>query len=295
MAKIGLYVFGTSILWGQGHNKEKKMHTRIATWLKRSTGKSVSVRHAAHSGAVLKGPAGPGPKPLHGEVPTAYPSLAKQIRRAPLARENRVCVLIEAGINDVGVFNIINPLYSKQKLKKQTRQACYTDLLDVLVQAGRKYPIADIYVIGYYQILADKIGKHASKLEELLCALRVCDAQDLEGDFVSRAVENTKLFWEESTKQIRKAVRDANDAVRANLVFVDSGYLPSEGLFGPRSLLYNIGNRDPQADNRFVPCARAIAKGRSAVHCFFASVGHPNSRGVTRYAGAIKAAIKAAT
>ena len=31
MAAIGLYIFGTSILWGQGHKDANKMHTRLVS------------------------------------------------------------------------------------------------------------------------------------------------------------------------------------------------------------------------------------------------------------------------
>ena len=47
MADIGLYVFGTSILWGQGHNDPNKIHSRIEQWL-RSKGASVRVHHFPH-------------------------------------------------------------------------------------------------------------------------------------------------------------------------------------------------------------------------------------------------------
>ncbi len=55
MADIGLYVFGTSILWGQGHNDDKKIHTRIKQWLERKHGapsepaRSRAPRHAGRS------------------------------------------------------------------------------------------------------------------------------------------------------------------------------------------------------------------------------------------------------
>ena len=105
MADVGLYVFGTSILWGQGHNKSTKLHTRFTAWLRNRRGRTVRVHYAPHSGAVLARRSND--KRLHGEVPTASPSVVKQISQAPGATENQVIVPIEGGINDVGVFKAL--------------------------------------------------------------------------------------------------------------------------------------------------------------------------------------------
>lgn len=292
MAKIGLYVFGTSILWGQGHVTDKKIHIRIKNWLERKQGISVRAHHFAHSGAILKGKLGPGRGRLHGEVPDPYPSIATQIRNAPNAREDKVVILFEGGINDVGIFNIVNPLYNKQKLRKRIREACHDDLKDVLVQLGRKYRTADVFVLGYYQILSDRIRSRKRELGALLCGLGLCTLNDLASiDFVSRAVENTKLFWEASNKQVQKAVTEANSMVSAHVTFVDSGFKPSEGLFARRPLLYGLHNRDPQRRTRIVHCPVALFQGRSGVHCLPASVGHPNGHGVARYERILKGVI----
>ena len=70
---------------------------------------------------------------MHGEVPDSYPSIATQIRTALKATEDKVVILVDGGINDVGIFNIVNPLYNKQKIRKRIREACHDDLRDVLV------------------------------------------------------------------------------------------------------------------------------------------------------------------
>ena len=287
MAHIGLYVFGTSVLWGQGHNKSTKMHTRLGEWLKKRHGRTVRVHHAPHSGAEVFGRSSH--KRLHGEVPVAFPSIIRQIRQAPRVTQEQVYVLVEGGINDVGVFNIVNPNFPRAKLKQKTIEACHRRMSVVLTHLGRKYRGADIFVLGYYQILADRIKKHARDLVNLLDVLNICDPEELEGtDFVSRAVENCKLFWQESDRQLQRAVRDVSPGIEGTITFVSSTYTPANGLFGKDSLLFNLGDRDPQLDNRVIPCTKAILQGRTKAHCYVASIGHPNKNGVTRYLNSLK-------
>ncbi len=291
MADIGLYVFGTSILWGQGHNDDKKIHTRIKQWLERKHGATVRVRHYPHSGAVLKGAAGPGRKRLYGEVPDPWPSIWTQINEARKPKDKQVCILLDGGINDVGIFNLVNPFYSRQKLRRETKKACYQELLDVLLRLGGKYKGADTYVLGYYQILASRLRK--ANLERLLFAFRVCEPADLVGvDFVSRAVENCRIFWRDSDKHIARAAKKAHEQASnssGSVTFVKSGFKPTEGLFGKRTLLFKLGQIDPKADDRIVPCWKALRKGRSGIHCYPAATGHPNVRGVNRYVKSLKA------
>lgn len=292
MTTTGLYVFGTSILWGQGHNEDAKMHTKIRDWLARRHKAIVRLHHPAHSGAFLKGQPGRGRGPLHGEVPDAFPSIATQINRAPRSTEDRTVVLVEGGINAVGVRRIVNPLTRPSELRQLTRRAFLTDLLDILLTLGHKYPSAEIYVLGYYPILARGVSGMKERLERFLVQFNVADANQLAGiDFVKGATDNSRLFWEESNKQIGRAVRQAASQVSSTISFVEAGFKESEGLFGTRSLLFGLPPKDPQQDDRFFPCARAIAKGRSGLHCFLAATGHPNRRGVARYVSQLKAAI----
>ncbi len=290
MANIGLYVFGTSVLWGQGHKRPSKMHTRLAKWLRSRHGGTVRVHYAPHSGAVVLGNSTA--KRLHGEVPVPFPSIARQIRLAPPAAEAKVYVLVDGGINDVGVINIINPTFPRARLKRKTAEACHRRMTKVLTQIGRKYRGSDILVLGYYQILADRIRRHARSLAALLDVLNICDPEDLKGiDFVPRAVDNCKLFWQESDRQLRRAVRDVAPNIAGTVSFVSSAYTPANGVFGRDPLLFNLGDRDPQLKNRMLPCTKAILKGRTKAHCYMASIGHPNRKGVTRYLNRLKQAM----
>ena len=290
MAHIGLYVFGTSVLWGQGHKRPSKMHMRLARWSRTRHGGTVRVHYAPHSGAVVLGNSTA--KRLDGEVPVPFPSIARQIRLAPPPTEAKVYVLVDGGINDVGVANIINPTFSRARLKLETAEACHRRMTTVLTQLGRKYRGFDIVVLGYYQILADRIRRHARRLATLLDVLNICDPEDLKGfDFVSRAVDNCKLFWQESDRQLQRAVSSVAPNIAGTVSFVSSAYTPANGIFGRDPLLFNLGDQDPQLKHRVLPCTRAILKGRTKAHCYLASIGHPNRKGVTRYLNRVKQAM----
>ena len=189
----------------------------------------------------------------------------------------------------MGVFNIINPTLSRATLKRRTKKACNEDMSTVLKQLIKKYPNANVFVLGYYQIVADRIRRHAKELASLLEVLNVCDSEDLKGiDFVSRAVENCKLFWQESDRQLLRAVAGVNANTAGTVSFLPSTYTPANGLFGKSPLLFNLGDRDPLFDDWVLPCTRAILAGRTKAHCYIAPIGHPNKPGATRYLNIIK-------
>ena len=163
---------------------------------------------------------------------------------------------------------------------------------EALTRLTGRYRRADIFVLGYYQILADRIGRHATELLKLFDVLNICDPEVAKRiDFVSRAVENSKLFQEESDRQLKRAIREVGRNFNGRMTFVPSTYTAANGLFGRDALLFELGDRDPQLDNRVIPCTRAILRRRTKVHCYLASVGHPDKKGVTRYLNSLKQAV----
>ena len=98
--KTDLFVFGSSILWGQGILPEEKIHMIFARWVERNEFERVLPHLFAHSGARILG--GNGHSELHGEIPRAEPSIMAQVEDAPKSGDRRVRILIEGGINEVG-------------------------------------------------------------------------------------------------------------------------------------------------------------------------------------------------
>src|SRR2546430_14740363 len=83
-SQLNLLVLGDSISWGQGLKDEHKAWYQVKTWLETS-GRKVSERIEAHSGAVIGsvGDSGADPiPPLDAEVSRGVPSVHGQIDNA---------------------------------------------------------------------------------------------------------------------------------------------------------------------------------------------------------------------
>lgn len=288
-----LYLFGSSVLWGQGHAEGDKIGTRVAEWIGSSYGENVKVRLLAHSGAFLTGGPEDGARPPHGEVPSPWPSVLNQISGVAKAKSGKVRILIEGGINEVGGGRISNPTTAPEYISSATKAACYTKMKEVLGELSERFPAAEIYVIGYYQILADR-ARHG-EVEEMLKQEGVPpgELEDGDFDFRDRAVENSRRFRELSDKWLRQAAEETGKTHAGRCEFVSSGFEEWEGMFGDPALVFNPWTRDPMRRKRARYCTLAIARGQTGLHCYLAATGHPNGEGVNRYVSQITAAMEA--
>ncbi len=289
-----LYLFGSSVLWGQGHAKGDKIGYRTAKWIAERFGERVKVRLLAHSGAFLTGDPDRGGRRLHGEIPSPWPSLLQQIRKAPKARSSRVRILVEGGINEVGGGRISNPTTSPEFIASATEQACGGKMREVLGELSRRFPESEIYLIGYYQILADSARR--GEVEEMMEQDWVPTGKMGRDDFDprARAVENARQFRRLSDRYLRQAAEETGRTHPGYCVFVDSGFEAWEGMFGDPALVFNPWTKDPMRKTRARHCTLAIALRRTGLHCYLAATGHPNGEGVDRYVSRITAAMDSA-
>ncbi len=280
-----LYVFGSSILWGQGILPEEKIHATFANWLLIEKGELAKVHMFAHSGARVLG--GDGDADLHGEIPRAEPSVMAQVEAASRRGTGRVRILVEGGINDVGGTKIVSPRTSQAFINSRVEQACYHEMKSVLKVILRKFPEAEIYLFGYYPILAENVaGRDLRELQETE------DNETGWDDFPELALRNSQVFLEESDRMLFRLAEEMDGNFSGTCRFVPSGFLQSEGMFGRHSLLFHPWDSDPLMGIRARKCAVAIARRQTGVHCFLASTAHPNEAGALRYAGQL---IKSAT
>jgi len=287
-----LYVFGSSILWGQGHARPEKVGTKVAEWIEGRFGERVKLHLLAHSGALLTGDPEGGVKRCHGEVPTPWPSISAQVRSAQRPHSEKVRILIEGGINDVGGGEISNPMTAPEYLLSATEAACYVKMKEVLREISNRFPDAEIYVIGYYQILAD--GAKTGDVKEMLREEGM-PSDEMEGDdfnFRERAVENSQRFRELSDYWIAKAAKEIAVDHPGICEFVASGFESWEGMFGVPTLVFKPWSRDPMRGKRAKHCALAVARGQTGLHCFLAATAHPNTEGTARYVSRITAAME---
>lgn len=293
LPRSSLLVFGSSILWGQGHIESGKIGSKVAVWIQTRFRERVSVYQFAHSGAHLTGDqVQPGHLP-HGEVPHPWPSVLQQVKSAPRRLRGKVRVLIEGGINEVGGVNISNPRTSPDYIAAATQEACYQKLGVVLDELSERFPAADIFVLGYYQILADR--SNSNQVREMLHHEGITEENEpgADNNFSVRAIANTRLFRELSDQWIEKAVLRVASRHAGRCVFVRSGISGQEGMFGNPSLLFHPWEKDPMMSRRARACTLALGRRQTGLHCYIAATAHPDSEGTDRYVAQITEAMTA--
>src|ERR1041385_1911785 len=130
---MNLVVFGTSLMWGQGLEDAHKIHNVLAQMLKqRFPDEDIHITFLAHSGAST------GYKPdgsidtkqearIHGEVPTLYPTILQEIDEfddLAIAPEAVDIVLLDAGVNDVHITSILDPLTTPHHIEEAVQTYC---------------------------------------------------------------------------------------------------------------------------------------------------------------------------
>ncbi|WP_193213641.1 SGNH/GDSL hydrolase family protein [Luteolibacter marinus] len=272
-----LYVLGSSILWGQGHPAAAKIDRKVAGFIGSEFEERPRVHLLAHSGALLDGDPSSPPESVHGEVPTPWPSVLAQLHAAPAPRSDRIRVLLEGGINDVGGVRISSPATPPEYLEKATERACYHDFKRLLEAVFARFPRAEVYVLGYYQILAERTVR--KDVEDMLDREGLPPVDDDDFDLAERAIGNSRLFRERSDFWLAKACREAGPSC----TFVEAGFDADEGMFGKPSLLFHPWSNDPMMGLRARKCTLALARRKTGLHCFLAATAHPNEAGIDRY------------
>lgn len=289
--KSDLYVLGSSILWGQGHFPIAKIDTKIARFIESEFEERPYVHLLAHSGAVLTGDPKFASSPVSGEVPCPWPSVLAQVKMAPAPRSGRIRILIEGGINDVGGVRISSPTTSRDFIERATERACYHTFKEVLGALFARFPEAEVYVLGYYQILADRAGR--KDVEEMLNREGISPiAADDDFDLAETAIANTRIFRERSDYWLRKASEEISTKNSGTCTFVSSGIDEKEGIFGKPSLLFHPWSNDPMMGKRARQCTIALARGQTGLHCYLAATAHPNEDGIDRYVAGLVSALK---
>ena len=124
-------VYGDSVTWGQGHKDGNKFATQVASAL------GATVKMIAHSGATIgrddaqTGSCGP-------ESPNHYPTILQQLATASDDPDQAALVIVDGGINDIGVPTILSPITSNKYLRNVTRRYCHDDMLFLLMQSAQR-------------------------------------------------------------------------------------------------------------------------------------------------------------
>jgi lysophospholipase L1-like esterase len=306
---VNMLVLGDSAMWGQGLQEQDKFHSlvQVAIPARNPAVTSVPKVVLAHSGATIGSGDLTNPPPLTvppiGEMPTTYPTIIQQCQRFTGPPEPAAVdlILVNGGINDVSIMNILNPSVTTTTLETYLRNYCYTAMKVLLVELERKFPNARIIVTGYYPIVSTQSNLWLLDLFCLAAVGAVFWPAILGGVIFAewmkqQIIVNCQYFAERSSSLLYWAVSEERSASNRQIDFADAYWF---GLDATRSALtanpwlFGI-NPDSSPQDTVVrqPACNAAHAARPEVDVFAcerASMGHPNQQGAAAYANAILA------
>ena len=288
---------GDSVNWGQGLLEAEKFDRMLA--LTRSVPPSAVLDRLAHSGAIIGNPttAG-GVEP--GEVPNATPSILAQCAAYAEDPERVDVILVNGGINDVGVATILNPLARIPSLDARIETACYTQMSGLLRAVATKFsaPGSQILLLGYYAILSAASDPRGVAGMLAMHGVAMQDFGNETLDVVASVTDRCEQFYRASNACFERAVAAVGDP---RIRFVDSGFTAANAAFaGDTAYLWGLDLADaldpvdPVAAERHTLCEIAHPHPTDLLArelCFRASAGHPNVSGAAQYYRQIMAAL----
>ena len=294
---FNMLAFGDSIMWGQGLTEDLKFATLVKNWVTANMlGRSVTFETFAHSGArIMPDTVQDGMAPFAGEVPAKFPSIHKQLDRAidSLATRNVPpseidLILLNGGINDIGVTSILSPFASSGSITELTRDSITAHMNDLLPAAAHLFPNAKFIVPGYFPIITeDSATPEVTALLGVVSAVLGIPAVLFTPLLKQQLIANCTAFFTEADAGLRAAVAAQNGRTPNRCVFADPGYSMYNGYGASQRYLFNVGENDPMVGARKGSCATA-GMGLD-VTCTSASMGHPNVNGAIKYANAMTA------
>lgn len=320
-----MLVLGDSVMWGQGIPEEQKFYSvvrdKLVSDLLRRSDVRMIVR--AHSGAHLL-PRNEFAPRNYGEVPVAPPTLYAQAQMASVLyeylgvpRPNVRFILLNGGINDIGVPTLANPFTRREKLREDVERICHEGMRDLLSFLADMYPDALMVMTGYFPIIT--AGTPETLLLDLIKAFlnrkeaaRVDEANRrlAASEGAGRSWLLDKLIalsndWKKSTDDaLARAAADVNGnpayALKGGcprVLFAKVDLKEDEGYAVPNTTaLWKINDKfqtdDPlytyRTSDPGVCHAPLNNLGRlDRLICERAGTGHPNLSGQTKYVDAI--------
>jgi lysophospholipase L1-like esterase len=289
-----MVVLGDSVTWGQGLPAPRKMHQLVAGHFSPSPAIDAVL---AHSGAVI-GICGRRTRPpVHGEVPTAYPSVLQQCDAFVDDPAGIDLVIVNGGINDVDIRFILNPFTETDDLRDAIERCCFCDMRDLLRHVAAKFsnPAARIVVTTYYPILSEQ--SRFGLANEFLLTLGVPIAPVATifgsgGPVWEKIIDHASIFYRESSDAIARAIAAVNDPrcrmAGPTFTAANAALAPDAWLFGIR---WDFSPQDPVAAERRAMCRRDEPDPIRREQCYRASAGHPNVAGARKFADSIIGAL----
>jgi lysophospholipase L1-like esterase len=306
-----ILVLGDSIAWGQGLHPHEKMHSLVANEIQqRNPQLRVTTKMLAHSGAILGDPEDSTPVmylsgSFGSEVPFTHPTVFQQAAQKVGRRRrdpNVDLVIVGAGINDVHLQHILNPL--DDTLDKRIETIFYPRMRALVEKLAFGFPKATIIITGYYAFFTDSSDRNLFGPGLAAFGFGIGGLPGVLGGLAldALAIDAIKARARQFVQQTHASIQAVLDEwvqiapeVAVRLYFAHPAFADDNAMFAPRPLLFGINAdmtpQDPPAiaAGRAAACAEHAAKldPLQAFGCPRASVGHPNAAGAAQYARAI--------
>ena len=295
-----LVTLGDSVHWGQGLRLEHKLHWLVDAEV-RKTHPGMVHDFFAHSGAIIGVGATVKRQRVDGEVPIAYPTLIEQVEAFVEDPAGVIAVLVNGGINDVDIRNILNPFVSPTTLRDLVEEHCYDSMRVLLELVVDRFddPATRVIVTPYYPVLSPLSKPFGIPWLLSSEGLALPPGADLVTG-TNIVVAKCMQFWHESTAALTRAVAEVNAPLpQPRITLVDPGFTENNAVFAGVPWLFGLANdailspQDEVIHERRVACDAAYppADWGARFQCYRASAGHPNATGARRYADAILAAL----
>jgi hypothetical protein len=296
-----LVTIGDSVHWGQGLRREHTFSHLVAAALRRSHPGLVE-HMLAHSGAVIGVGAAIDRPSVNGEVPVGQPTIIDQLTGYTESAQEALVVLVNGGINDIDVRNVINPYLPIDALRTLIEEHCYDSMRALLAATLARFPLpaTSIVVTPYFPVFSTKSTPFRIPRFMVVQGLQPEPPPTMRVEtFFDRIVDRCLVFWRESTDCLQRAVDETNAALTApRIILVDPGFTEDNAMFAGDPWLWGLNNdlspQDEVVDARHGVCDLAIPwfDGFAREQCYRASAGHPNVKGAQRYAEVILQAIR---
>ena len=321
-----MLVLGDSVVWGQGVQDENKFSSlvkkRIATEL--LPDREVHQLNLSHSGAHIL-PKNKNCPSFPGEVPSDTPTIYTQTTAAVtiyasvgIKPEDVDLVLLNGGINDIGVRTIVNPFTKEKKIAELSKKFCFDEMKKLLSLLAEKFPNAWLVTTGYFPIISHKtdpdvlnnlisaylgvpkgqeaMRESAKRQKEQLKRARIANDETLmSSNWLIDRLASLSAQWKRSSDADLEA---ASKTVKRG-IFVGLEWSPEECYAANNTSLWQvtgssggIGNLITD-DQMYLPrqetcrLVRPDLKSEARLTCPIAGTGHPNVRGAKKYADAI--------
>ncbi len=289
---------GDSVMWGQGLEESTKFTWLVKTWLEsKLPGRTVNRFVYARSGATIA-PDGQVPDESRvapwmnnrnlGEVPCSWPWVRQQV---VVARNDIISqqispdavdlVLLDGGINDMGVTALLNATNSPAMIRQKSAEFCGVQMSDLLPRVRNAFPAARILVTGYFPIVSEETNLQA--LGVLLSILLPVAGALFTTEIRTKLAALSDAWYQASNSDLAAAVAGSS---RTAFVKVPWGVNQSYAAPGSRLWLAGLPN-DPVYWEREAGC-RSADQWLNPL-CRDAKIGHPNPSGAAAYAAACQA------